>query len=140
MLSLGKGRFIWAFTTGLHHFKGYFPIVSSTAHGKCISSLKNLSHTHISILLCSLNRWLWEFPAHHLCINPAPLQTAPYSRTRELEGPSAGPLSKEQNIFRRRKIGFWIKTRVWQSATIFFAILLPMPLSSLTLHLSGAGR
>lgn len=137
---MGKGRFIWAFTTGLHHFKEYFPIVSLTAHGKCISSLKNLSLTHNSILCWSLDRWLWEFPAHTLCRNPPPLSTAPYCMTRGLEGPSPGPLSKDLNIFRRKKIGFWIKRRVWRSATIFFCILLPMPLFSLTLHLSGAGE
>lgn len=49
---------MWASTNGLHHFKEYFPVVSLTAHRKCIFSLKKISLTHLSILGWRLNKWL----------------------------------------------------------------------------------
>lgn len=108
VLSLGKRRFIWAFTTGLHHFKEYFPIVSLTAHGKCISFLKNLSHTHISILRWSLNRWLWGVSCSLLLCKSHSSLDSSILRDEGTRGPvrlglQQSLLCVSLNIFRRRK-------------------------------------
>lgn len=140
---MGKGRFIWAFTTRLHHFKEYFPIVSLTVHGKCISFLKNLSHTHISILRWSLNRWLWGVSCSLLLCKS---RSSPDSSILHDEGTrGAVRLGLQQdllymglNIFRRRKITVLMKPRIWWPPTIFLCKPLPVLLCVLTLHQSRA--
>lgn len=105
VFSSGKGRFIWAFTTGLHHFKACFPIVIFNCTWKMHFLLeKSLSHTSLffarafqgvpcSFLLCKSSSSLDSSILYH----------EGTGRVVSL-GFQQGPLYLDRDIFRRRQV------------------------------------